>query len=999
MNKRRLFAVICLFMLCSWASVFAHQGVMAGADKLRVTQTQWFDIIYAEENAATAKILYEKADDIYLQIAADYGIEPFLHIPVVITSTVEQFNAFMTNTPYTAIVMYDTGAVPDLSFFSETVVATFTHELTHALTYNHKDKAMRRLAKIFGDGFACYYITVTSGMAEGATVSYESSFGEGRLNDPYILQMLRQAKIEGKFPTYSDVKGAADTYPANSFYYFNGAFAEFLQRNFGMDKYAEFWYRCVNGYNLTAAGAFKKCFGVKINQAWKLFQERYPVPEVAGANPVELGQAADFFEPSANDYSLKNNAGQLYSDLCVSTQGVYYIDSSHSSVYFVDLEQLQKGGAVKPKRLFRHDYIDYLKVSSDGRFASVGYYSTMSTNVKHCAAIYDLQTKDWFTIPETGIVSPTVIYDNGQYYVVLQKYEPQKYSISVKKLVVGKKLTGLEAYASLEFGPEEIPSYFTGLGNGSFAFVKKAALDFSVCVATLDCREVTQYDLPLKGMLLRNLSAGVCFDGGSTGTQSPALYFSWATKETLPRLGILNLTDGQFELATSNISGGIYNPVMLPDGDFAYIAHFYRQNRLFKLKQASQQLELFAVGPVTDATADELSDELAEDQPAAQSDEQPAPLEPFELPYKPFNPFAYTFKGFLLPASSTASNNFMNFGSASSYSCPWGFTYVTSLPWTAGLFTVSGGYGIDTKSGVFSFDYQGGAGTSIFGYELASSVEFDKLGFKQVCADASVSTSFDFGTRSAVLFSLNGGVDYGRVSYTGSGNKVINDNTDVYLKNYQSFVATFSNVVLRGPGTYERGGFTFSAGVVHSASSKQKPEYHSILDIYDLVMGLEVRVPHLIPVLCNDNFTYNLPLKLKANLFPMSGGDFSVAGMSAEALLFGYDIQKAVPGISALYINAATITLKYSGGTDFAEASDYDKDWHIAYLDKYVKQTTDGTLKYRDYATIKLCLSFTPNIGGFADSQFRNNLYISYSFGKKQNLPQNVLDFGLEAKF
>ena len=73
---------------------------MSGVGKLRVTQTRWFDIIYAEENAATAKILYEKADDIYLQIAADYGIEPFLHIPVVITSTVEQFNAYMTNTPY-----------------------------------------------------------------------------------------------------------------------------------------------------------------------------------------------------------------------------------------------------------------------------------------------------------------------------------------------------------------------------------------------------------------------------------------------------------------------------------------------------------------------------------------------------------------------------------------------------------------------------------------------------------------------------------------------------------------------------------------------------------------------------------------------------------------------------------------------------------------------------------------------------------------------------------
>ena len=118
--------------------------------------------------------------------------------------------------------------------------------------------------------------------AEGATVSYESSFGEGRLNDSYVLQMLRQAKIEDQFPSYSDVKGAADSYPANAFYYFNGAFAQFLQQNYGMDKYAEFWFRCVNAKYFTAAGAFKQAFGMKLNKAWKLFEESFEYFEEAG---------------------------------------------------------------------------------------------------------------------------------------------------------------------------------------------------------------------------------------------------------------------------------------------------------------------------------------------------------------------------------------------------------------------------------------------------------------------------------------------------------------------------------------------------------------------------------------------------------------------------------------------------------------------------------------------------------------------------------------------
>ena len=155
------------------------------------------------------------------------------------------------------------------------------------------------VGKIFGDAITNHYFTVTSGMAEGATVSYESSKGEGRLNDAYSLQMVRQAKIEDQFPTYSDVKGASDAYPMGSFYYFNGAFAEFLQRNFGMHKYSEFWYRCINGEHLTdfaAAGAFKNTFGIKLNRAWKMFENSLQVPSVAAANPVTAGQAFDFFD-------------------------------------------------------------------------------------------------------------------------------------------------------------------------------------------------------------------------------------------------------------------------------------------------------------------------------------------------------------------------------------------------------------------------------------------------------------------------------------------------------------------------------------------------------------------------------------------------------------------------------------------------------------------------------------------------------------------------------
>ena len=182
--------ILCIaFLFLSLLPAWSHEGSMAGAGKLRVSQTKYFDIIYSEKNLTTAKILYENADQVFEELAAAYGTEPSFRLPVVITTTVEQFNAYYADSPYNRIVVYDTAQIEDLAVFSQTVLSTFTHELTHALTYNYKNKTMRTLAKIFGDAFANHYITVTSGMAEGATVSYESSNGEGRLNDPYALRL------------------------------------------------------------------------------------------------------------------------------------------------------------------------------------------------------------------------------------------------------------------------------------------------------------------------------------------------------------------------------------------------------------------------------------------------------------------------------------------------------------------------------------------------------------------------------------------------------------------------------------------------------------------------------------------------------------------------------------------------------------------------------------------------------------------------------------------
>lgn len=69
----------------------------------------------------------------------------------------------------------------------------------------------------------------------------KSKNGEGRLKDGFFLHDLRQAKLSGKFPGYTDCFGARTIYPyGTTSYIFGSAFTEYIIEKYGMDKYAEF---------------------------------------------------------------------------------------------------------------------------------------------------------------------------------------------------------------------------------------------------------------------------------------------------------------------------------------------------------------------------------------------------------------------------------------------------------------------------------------------------------------------------------------------------------------------------------------------------------------------------------------------------------------------------------------------------------------------------------------------------------------------------------------
>ncbi|MDE5613572.1 MAG: hypothetical protein K2I74_02865 [Treponemataceae bacterium] len=221
---------------------WAKGGVLAGAGPLSVVRTQFFDIIFPDECAVAAGRIAAVADGYYQEISALLETACNAHFAVTITRSVESMNAYFTVAPYNRIVLYDTPPDTSLDSYADTLESVFYHELTHAVTTNMRSPFAGFLAGVLGDWFAPAGFTQTNFMLEGAAVSFESRGGAGRVHSPYSTQLVRQAKLDGRFLDWRDVTGARDTFPGGTdAYAFGALFSQFLQETYGMKKYAEFW--------------------------------------------------------------------------------------------------------------------------------------------------------------------------------------------------------------------------------------------------------------------------------------------------------------------------------------------------------------------------------------------------------------------------------------------------------------------------------------------------------------------------------------------------------------------------------------------------------------------------------------------------------------------------------------------------------------------------------------------------------------------------------------
>jgi len=514
--KKRLLAVLLLVLLA--LPVLASDN--------RTASTEHFDIIYREESLAAAACVYENCESIYTSLVSFFGKDPKLRIPVVITSAYKDLNAYYSAYPSNRIVLYDTVASKgDLTNYKQTILSIFRHELSHAFQFNFRGPVFNALHYVFGDVVSLSpLLYLYPSMAEGGAVLSESADGHGRINNSYSMQIVKQAKIEGRFPNWFEVAGARDTYPSGQLYYnFSACFLEYLSQTYGRENIAGIFKDFSRLRLLSTAGkVIKEHIGKSVQEAWDDFYEWVEIPEEV-----------------ATSEELKSGA---YSAVTIHDASIYTYSSSYQSVLKFNSDFSKEEIILK----LPTDQPD-LSFSNDGSLMLVSYVSDTEAEVR----VYNIAgDKAELVYKFKDYRGGAFAMVDGEELVLLYSNRGQttylsKFSLREERIIEGSEIC---------LGFDVTASDFTPLADNKVAFIANHSTRTLITILDLKDMSLTALDTP-QDIRIMFLGEGLCF----------TWYPTDAGKTNLGRYGEL-LIDGDeysIRLSTTDVNGSINSPVRM----------------------------------------------------------------------------------------------------------------------------------------------------------------------------------------------------------------------------------------------------------------------------------------------------------------------------------------------------------------------------------------------------------------------------------------------------
>jgi len=864
MSSKRSIALFFIILLCSWA-------VFAGSGYLEV-KTEHFTIIYDEQCWKTASVLVKSCEDEYSYLCTLFGTDPKLHIPVVITSQYKVLNAYYTSFPSNRIVLFDTVASNgSLSNFPNTIVYVFRHELSHAFTMNIRSDFWQFISNIFGDGVSVSPLLYAyPSMVEGIAVLSESLDGYGRLNNLYSTSIVRQAKIEGLFPSWTEIAGSMDIYPSSSLpYIFGGAFLSYLCDEYGIDKVYEAFvnFGKVNWFKNTAK-IIESSIGVSFKELWQGFYDSIDVPST-------------FVESSSlKDISLEGSI----SNLTLSPSGdVYFIDSASYSLYKID--ETNSKGFVKVSSVSPYIHNGSgIDVSIFSRLncelilvpvitQSCSYVEVLDVNSGKTLCSYSFDNRDvrGGCFIETSSFNGVLLYTVHGQETFLELFEIfEDYSLSQ------------EPVSSLSLGYGTIVSDLTTLDSSSsdmkVAFILTTSGCDNLAVLSIDIfMSLDILDNP-SALKFKSLSKGVSEEGETVFSFS---WFPASTEDSNISTNDISANDisansnnvpymggyGEFlpntweiRLSYANIVGGINSPLRLGNtiifSSSMFKGDLIRQVSLDSLSMG--EYEEFHHTTFKEPDLKISSDFIGESSK--------------------YSPLSNLSRGVLFP--------FGVYGPLSSVNdVGLGLTWYSSDPTSTVTTTVSGLYSQHNPSLYADFVWSDfiNIGFSL-GAKLLWDKEANKFSSYGVAFLGSISKSFEFGVNNALSFSDS--ISTAKIiSFEGSSVSLVSN----------VFQVSFSHTISTGLSYYD----TFGYGVGLKLAG-----------INPTLLGIVV-FPKILPLKNAGGFTYNLPLRLDAAMSYYVFEKELLCEGSAKATVLSYEIQRGIQFLG-LYFRRASLDVTYN---------------------------------------------------------------------------------------
>lgn len=856
--------IVLLFfvLLLAFEAVFAaseSSGSVDGSGFLEFS-TSHFRIIYEPECESTAKVIADGCEDEYSRLCSFFGVDPDIVIPVYITAGCKVLNAYYTPYPSNRIVMFDTVADNDgLAVFPNTLLYIFRHELTHAFTMNIRSGFWQFVSVIFGDGVSVSpALYAYDSLVEGVAVLSESVDGYGRLNDLRSTRVLRQAKLEGCFPSWIDIAGAMDVYPSSNLpYVFGGAFLGFLYSKYGTDVVGEIFRRFghVNWFRSTAA-VIEDCVGVPFEKLWDGFHDSIEVP-----SSFVQASYVDAFDSRCK-----------IKDIAVGRDGRgYLLDRASSGVYGLDgfFEDGDEKGFSICSRLFSvATYGQGLCVSSRGEIM-VPYVS----KGKSCVRIYDCNGNVLrsFGFKDRDVRDGCFVDLGSSNYILLYTARGQETCLELCN-------EDGDVVSFVDLASGSVASGFSCLDGGRVAFIlTNGGVDGIAVLEIAEASETFEMSLLVSklpdGIRLASMSQG--FDEAG----SEVISFCWFPPASslmdgvgvndIPILGgygEFSLDDWSIRLSYGNVSGGINNPVRL--GDLVlFSASLYDGDRLCSVS-------------VNDLLLNEcLGLELLE-----ALDPQPLDVVGFVKESKPYTPIANVGRGSLLP--------FGVYGPLSNANdIGLGLTWYSLDPTSTVAITASGAYSPNGPFVWADLSWKGLVDVGV-GAKAILDCQSKAVDAYMFTFHTGANLDFDFGNERSVSIA------------------------DSFFANWLRFVAggwthglsntlslTYSYGISTGLGKTDVFGYAFGFGF-----SGLDPSLSAVLV-----------VPRLLPIRCDGAFAYDLPLRIECEVVYSFGMDDVVLAGSAKVTVLSYEIQRGVR-LLGLYFRRAVLDAKYNASYQvFAE--------------------------------------------------------------------------------